>query len=99
MLVIIGLTTVTMYQLYREQHHYRVQVFATAAGWGYNILNNGVEQIHQPTVPGLVGNAGFVNKEQAQRVGEQVVSKLQQGQTLPTVTLQELHQLGITIPK
>ena len=81
-----------------QQPQYRVNVFATPGGWGYDILKNNQPFIHQPTVPGQPGQAGFVNQEQARRVGERVVEKIEQTQAMPTLSTDELRQLGVTIP-
>lgn len=98
LLLLVGLAVLTVYRLYPRQSQYQIQVFATASGWGYNILNNGKLYIHQPTVPGQSGTAGFTSQEQARRVGERMASKLQQTKALPTLTNDELRQLGVKIP-
>ena len=54
--------------------------------------------IHQPTIPGQPGMAGFTTQEQAQRVGEWVVEKIQQTKALPTLTNEELRRLDVKIP-
>lgn len=41
---------------------------------------------------------GFSSQEQAQRVGERVIEKIQQTKALPTLTNEELRQLGVKIP-
>ncbi|WP_232073977.1 DUF4907 domain-containing protein [Spirosoma aureum] len=98
LLVMAGLAILTGYLFYSWQPHYKVQVFNTSSGWGYDILDNGKPFIHQPTIPGVPGVVGFTNSEQAQRVGERVVEKLQEEQAMPTLTHDELRQLGVTIP-
>ncbi|MBD2753991.1 DUF4907 domain-containing protein [Spirosoma validum] len=97
-LALIGLAVLTAYRLFRNSSPYQVEVFATSTGWGYDILNNGNPFIHQPTVPGQAGTVGFASQEQARRVGERVVEKLQETKALPTLTNDELRQLGVTIP-
>ncbi|MFD2569150.1 DUF4907 domain-containing protein [Spirosoma soli] len=98
LLILVGLAIVTVYQLYRQQPHYRVQVFQTPNGWGYTVLDNGIERIYQQRIPGQSGTKGFASEEQARQVGEQVVLKLQRGKGLPTLTPAELRQLGVTVP-
>jgi hypothetical protein len=95
---LIGLATLTVYRLYHGQPQYQVQVFATPTGWGYDILNNGKLFIHQPTIPGQSGIVGFASQEQARRVGERMARKLQETKALPTLTNDELRQLGVKIP-
>ncbi len=97
-LVLLGLAIITVYLLYKRQDRYELEVFQSKTGWGYSVLMNGSEVINQPTIPGGVGNRGFVNEQQAQRVGKRVVEKLRQGQIPPTVTPAELHQLGVDVP-
>ena len=98
LLVILGLVLATAWLFYNRPTQYQVQTFATQNGWGYTILNNGKPFIHQPTIPGQSGMVGFANQAQARRVGERVVEKIQQNTALPTLTTDELRQLGVTIP-
>jgi hypothetical protein len=97
-LILVGLVIVTIYQLYFRKPQYEVQVFATSGGWGYSILTNGKTVIYQPTIPGQPGMVGFASQEQARRVGERVVEKVQQAEAMPTLTNDELRQLGVQIP-
>ncbi|UFH52336.1 DUF4907 domain-containing protein [Spirosoma sp. KNUC1025] len=98
-LILVGLAVLTTYQVYRSnQSPYKVQVFATSTGWGYKILNNEKVFIHQPTIPGQSGMVGFASQEQARRVGEWVADKLHETNALPTLTSDELRQLGVKIP-
>ncbi len=96
--ILISLGLLTAWLIYRKQTPYEVQVFATTGGWGYTILNNKKPFIHQPTIPGQPGIVGFATEAQARRVGERVVEKIQQDEALPTLTNDELRQLGVTIP-
>ncbi|WP_227687198.1 DUF4907 domain-containing protein [Spirosoma arboris] len=84
--------------VYPKQPHYQVQVFKTAGGWGYDILNNDKLIIHQPTIPGQSGIVGFASQEQAHRVGDWVAEKMKQTQAMPTLTKEDLRQLGVKIP-
>lgn len=97
LLILMGLAIATAYLFYRQQPHYRLQVFSTPAGWGYTILANGNPMIYQPTVPGVAGSHGFTSQDQARRVGDQVILKLQHGQKLPTLTHDELRRLGVAV--
>jgi len=65
------------------------------ATWGYKIILEGSAMIVQPNKPGLPGNEGFKTKEQAQKVAEFVISKIRKGQMPPTVTIEELRELGV----
>lgn len=97
-LFLICLAGTTIYMVYPRQPHYQVQVFKTADGWGYDILNNEKLVIHQPTIPGQSGIVGFTSQEQAQQVGNWVVEKMKQTQAMPTLTKEDLRQLGVKIP-
>ncbi|GAB4018293.1 DUF4907 domain-containing protein [Spirosoma sp. KCTC 42546] len=97
-LFLISLAVMTTYLVYKRQPHYQVQVIKTAGGWGYDILNNNKLVIHQPTIPGQPGLVGFPSQEQAHRVGDWVVQKIQQTEAMPTLTNEDLRQLGVTIP-
>ncbi|GAB4025182.1 DUF4907 domain-containing protein [Spirosoma koreense] len=96
-LILLGLASLTVYQLFGRPE-YQVQVFSTSTGWGYDILNRGNVVIHQPTIPGQPGMVGFTSQKQARRVGEWVVEKIQKTKALPTLTSDELRQLGVHIP-
>lgn len=98
LLVLLVLAILTAYIIYQRQNPYTVEVFSTPGGWGYAILNHGKPFIHQPTIPGQPGIVGFSSAAQAQRVGERVVEKIQQDKALPTLTNDELRQLGVKIP-
>lgn len=98
LLVLLVLAILTAYSIYQRQNPYTVEVFSTSGGWGYAILNHGKPFIHQPTIPGQPGIVGFSSAAQAQQVGERVVKKIQQDKALPTLTNNELRQLGVKIP-
>lgn len=99
LLLLAGLAVATAYQVYnRQQPRYQVQVIKTPDGWGYDILNRDKIFIHQPTIPGAPGMVAFSTQEQARRVGERVVEKIEQTEALPTLTNEELRQLGVKIP-
>lgn len=98
-LLLVVLAATTAYQVYfRRQNQYQVRVIRNPNGWGYDILNNGKPFIHQPTIPGTPGMVAFPSQEQARRVGERVVEKIEQTEALPTLTNEELRQLGVKIP-
>lgn len=97
-LILIGLAVLTVRQFYGGQARYQVQVFQTPTGWGYQILNNKKLLIYQPTIPGQSGTVGFTSPEQARRVGERMAGKLQETMSLPSLTNDEMRQLGVKIP-
>ena len=64
--------------------------------FGYDIYENDKKFIHQPTIPGLQGNNGFVKKSDAEKVAKFAIEKLKQGIIPPTITDQELKKLNIS---
>ncbi|WP_288425292.1 DUF4907 domain-containing protein [uncultured Spirosoma sp.] len=97
-IVITVLALLTAYQIYRSRPAYQLQLFNTAAGWGYDVFSQGRLILHQPTIPGVAGERGFANESQARQVGERVISKLKGGKGLPTITPDELRDMNISIP-
>lgn len=65
--------------------------------YGYDILVNGRLRVHQPSIPGLPGNTGFRSKADAKKVALLVVNKINKGIIPPTITQDELKNLGIAI--
>ena len=65
-------------------------------GWGYSISEKGKRIIDQQTIPGVPGNQGFQTSEDAQKVAELVIEKLEKGAFPPTVLEEELQKLGIS---
>lgn len=65
-------------------------------GWGYRILEKGKQIIDQQTIPGVPGNQGFLTSEDAQKVAELVIEKLEKGTFPPTISEEELQKLGIS---
>ena len=63
--------------------------------YGYDILIYGRPLIHQPSIPGLPGNDGFKTREHAQKVAKVVVKKLRNNEMPPTVSMEEMNQLGV----
>lgn len=86
-----------------ETRVYSFQVFVitdsagVSHGSGYDIYDGTKRIIHQVNIPGEPGNDGFVNKEEAEKVAQLVVNKLQGGGGFPTVTRAELDSLHITL--
>ncbi len=63
--------------------------------FGYDILVNGNPLIHQPNIPALPGNDGFITRERARRVAEFVVKKIRKNEMPPTVTIEDLNKMGV----
>lgn len=61
--------------------------------WGYNIYVDGKLRIHQLTIPAMPGSEGFTSKKSAGKVAEKVTEKMRKGESLPTITVEELKTL------
>ena len=66
--------------------------------WDYNIYNDGKLFIHQPSIPALPGNSGFTTKIITEKVAKKVIDKIKSGENPPTISIEELKELG-AIPK
>jgi hypothetical protein len=63
--------------------------------FGYDIFLDGKLLVHQPHIPAVPGNKGFTTKERAQKVAEFVVKKIRKNEMPPTVTIDNLNNLGV----
>ena len=54
--------------------------------------------INQEYIPAVQGNQCFSSQEDAQKVGDYVLDKIQKGAFPPTVSVEELDSLGV-LPK
>lgn len=61
----------------------------------YDIYSSGRLMIHQTSKPGLPGNEGFKTKDDAIKVAELVMYKIRKGEMPPTVTVEEMKELGV----
>jgi hypothetical protein len=64
-------------------------------GWGYDIMVDGKLYIHQPNIPAVMGNNGFLSEEKARQAGEFIVDKIRKNILPPSVTPEELDSLGL----
>ena len=51
--------------------------------------------IHQTSIPAMPGNEGFKTKEDATTVAEMVMYKIRKGEMPPTVTPEEMKEMGV----
>jgi hypothetical protein len=63
--------------------------------FGYDILLYARPLVHQPNIPGLPGDEGFTTKERAQTVAEFVVTNIRNNAMPPTVTIEDLNNMGV----
>lgn len=66
---------------------------ATDKTWGYDVYIDGKLTIHQLSVPGMSGTAGFKTRSGAERVVKLVVKKIRRGEVPPSVTHEEMKTL------
>lgn len=72
------------------------KVIASEDGtFGYTVSTSDKIFIHQPHIPGLPGTKGFCEREDAEKVAQLVLTKIQAGEILPAITIKELKQLGV----
>lgn len=91
--LMLGLWAVLLvaYWLYGRQPSYKLRVYQTPAGWGYEVRQGNTLVIHQPIMPGVAGQKGFANEAHARRVGERVLRKLAHGEFPPTLRPEDLY--------
>ena len=80
---------------YRDADIKAVIIPAENNTFGYDIFVNGAVLVHQPSRPGLPGNTGFVTEVDAMEVAKLVVKKIRNNEMPPTVTIEELRELGV----
>lgn len=75
-----------------------VQAFQSdSTSWGYDISIDGKKYVHQPHIPAVNGNHKFKTKEEAERTAALVVHKIKNNIMPPSVTIEELDSIGISI--
>ena len=98
-LIVLGIFFYGTYyrQLKREKGYALITLrpIQVTGGWGYEVLANDKPYIHQEFIPAVYGMHPFKTKEHAELVGNKVIEKMKQGQQLPSVTVEELAQLGV----
>ena len=77
---------------------YSVKTFETGNGWGYSVLLNNREIIHQDLIPAISSQASFATKADALKTAGFVVEKLRE-QKLPYLTKDDLKALKIHLPE
>ncbi len=76
---------------------FEIKIFTEGYGFGYDIYLNNEKYIHQPNIPAVNGLHTFTTEEDARKVAELMVQKLQNGMTHPTISQEELKELQIEI--
>lgn len=65
------------------------------AGWGFDIYMNDKKFIHQPHIPAINGVHPFKSKEDAGKVAELMIEKIEKNIIPPGVSVAELEELNI----
>ena len=75
---------------------FSMEVIEVNGGYGYQISHNNHITIFQPFIPCISGKKPFMEKRDAEQVGQLVMKRMNRRQTY-TVTLDDLESLGIKI--
>lgn len=74
---------------------YQSKVYREATGWSFEITDKGQPFIYQPLIPGIPGKQGFRSEEDARKVADFMIRKLNRHEGPPSVSVAELRELGI----
>lgn len=61
--------------------------------FGYKILRDGKPMINQESIPAVPGNNGFPKMQQAEKMANLVIQKINQGIMPPTVSVAEVDSI------
>lgn len=76
-----------------------IKIIPVANGrFGYEISKNKKLLIHQTTIPAMPGNNGFTTKTDAEKIARKVAEKINNGETLPSLSAIEVTDL-VPLPK
>jgi len=75
-----------------------VRTYKHDKGWGYEVLIGKKVFIKQECVPAVDGSNGFSTEEKAYKTACLVAEKLSEGNSFPSVTIEELDSLGVLKP-
>lgn len=88
--------TVDQNKLISAEPVYKIHITEVAASaYGYQILQNGKVMIDQKNIPAIQGNVAFSSREDAESVANVVLQKIKNGVFPPTISLEELKELGV----
>ncbi|MBP6089787.1 MAG: DUF4907 domain-containing protein [Crocinitomicaceae bacterium] len=80
-----------------KQEPYRFEIISLQNGFGYQLFENNKLIIDQQTIPAVQGNQAFENYESAKKCAAFCLDKIKKGIFPPTITVEELNQLGIKL--
>ncbi|TND09140.1 MAG: hypothetical protein FD123_1543 [Bacteroidetes bacterium] len=67
-------------------------------GWGYDLYVDGKKTIHQNIIPAVQGNQPFATEQDARKVGDFAADKMMKTGEFPTISVEELQEMGIIKP-
>lgn len=79
----------------KKSKYHLVILHDQSIGFGYDIYEGNQVKIHQPHIPVVEGLQGFKTAEDAQKVAEKVIEKMDQGIIPPTLSKDEMLILGV----
>ncbi|RPD40925.1 DUF4907 domain-containing protein [Chitinophaga barathri] len=79
----------------RRQSILRLTTEQTQHGWAYRITKKGEPLIYQENIPAIPGFHPFRSREDAQRTGQLVLSKLE-NRKWPSLSIREVDSLQLT---
>jgi hypothetical protein len=83
-----------------KQSFFSAKIFNVGEGeFGYDLYQDTAKIIHQPVIPSIEGNSGFMNENDAKKVADLMIFKLDNGISPPSVNQKELDSLNINLPK
>ncbi len=71
-----------------------INYFETSVGWGYNVIINGKNYIHQVHLPCECGGEGFATKEKAMKAAEFLKQKIENHERSLYISRAQLDSLG-----
>jgi hypothetical protein len=81
-------------QPHKSKYHYQI-IQDAAIGFGYDIFEGTHMKIHQPHIPVIPGLQGFKNANDAEKVAQKVIEKLDSGIMPPSLSKDEMIALGV----
>ncbi|UKN02436.1 DUF4907 domain-containing protein [Paracrocinitomix mangrovi] len=82
-------------EIEEAERYSAISIYTENIGWGYQILDKGTPYINQPHIPAIEGVQGFENEEDALKVAQLAIKKINQGIVPPTISKEELDSLGV----
>ncbi|MEP6677404.1 MAG: DUF4907 domain-containing protein [Ferruginibacter sp.] len=100
--VVFGCTTLKA-QTGNDKNNFSIRIFkndtlknnSSIVGFGYNIFQKGTLYIHQPVIPAIAGNKGFASANDARKIAELMVYKMNHHIFPPAVSVGELDSLKV----